>query len=181
MPATPWMDRLAGTPVPGLSLPGSDGSKVDLAELSRGPLVAYLYPGDSFEQGDGAARRRRASRRDSRTSTPTSCAVQRAGFREYALEFAALGARVLGISAEPNEVQRAVALTERLPFPLCSDPECRLADALSLPTLTDLDQRRYRRLTLICREGIVQTAFYPVSPKRSAMQALVWLERSSAR
>lgn len=112
---------------------------------------------------------------------PTSCAVQRASFREYALDFAAHGAKVIGVSSEPHETQRAIALAERLPFPLLSDVACSLADALSLPTVVEGEIRRYRRATLICKQGgVVGAVFYPVSPKRSAMQALAWLERSSS-
>lgn len=177
------MDRLIGMPLPRVALPGSDGATIELATLSKGPLIAYLYPGDGFQVGEIArvrgTPRSRAARARAGSATPTSCAVQRAGFREYALDFAALGTKVIGISSEAPDVQRAIALAEHLPFPLCSDSRCDLAEALSLPTLTDLGTRRYRRLTLGCIGGAVSAVFYPVSPKRSAAQALSWAEQAS--
>lgn len=183
MPATPWMDRLIGMTLPRLRLLCSDGATIDLATFSKGPLIAYLYPGDGSQAGEparlAATPRGRGSRRGGAPPAPTSCAVQRAGFRDYALDFAALGTRVIGISSESHDAQRAVALAEQLPFPLASDAECQVADALSLPTLTDLGVRRYRRVTLACVDGQIEAAFYPVSPKRSATQALSWAEQIS--
>jgi len=168
------MERIVGTPVPSVRMPCSDGGELDLAQLATSPLIAYLYPGDD-QQTTGSSEA--ASGRREASAAPSSCAVQRAGFREYALDFAALGVKVVGISSEPHHAQRSIALAERLPFPLLSDVDCVLADVLPLPTLAERESRRYRRVTLICGQGgAIKAVFYPVSPKRSAMQALSWLE-----
>lgn len=159
------MEHLVGMPLPLLRLPSTVGSESSLTQLSAGRTVVYLYPGDDSTPGHSPAQ-------------PSSCAVQRAVFREYALDFAAEGARIVGISSEPPETQAATAERERLPFPLISDRECRLADALDLPTFHDLGVRRFRRVTLICDQGVVAAVFYPVSPRRSAVQALTWLHGS---
>jgi peroxiredoxin len=157
------MEHLVGMPLPPLRLPSTTGVEVGLTQLSAGRAVVYLYPGD-----DSAS--------ESPPAQPSSCAVQRAAFREYALDFAAEGARIAGVSSEPHETQIATSQRESLPFPLVSDHECSLAEALELPTFVDLGVRRFRRLTLICDDGLVAAAFYPVSPRRSAAQALSWLQ-----
>lgn len=157
------MEQLVGMPLPPLRLPSTAGGEIGLTQLSSGAAVVYLYPGDDCR--DGAP-----------PTQPSSCAVQRAAFREYALDFAAQGTRIAGISSEPPETQLATARREHLPFALASDRECQLAQALELPTFLDAGIRRFRRLTLICQDGLVAAAFYPVSPRRSAIQALRWLQ-----
>lgn len=159
------MEHLVGMQLPPLRLPSTAGDAGGLTQLSAGRVVVYLYPGDDSTQ-------------EGPQDEPSSCAVQRAVFRQYALDFAAEGARIAGVSSEPHEAQVAAAEREHLPFPLISDRGCHLADALDLPTFLDLGTRRFRRLTLICEGGVVAAAFYPVSPRRSAAQALSWLHGS---
>jgi peroxiredoxin len=155
------MEHLVGMRLPALRMPSTGGGQVDLSQSSEDRLVIYLYPGDEAP---------------ARTPQPTSCAVQRASFREYALDFAAYGTKITGLSSERHQDQLATATAERLPFPLLSDPDCQLASALELPTFLDCGVRRYRRLTLICERGRVAAVLYPVPPRRSAIQALSWLE-----
>jgi peroxiredoxin len=157
------MEHLVGMSLPPLRLPSTTGQEVRLTQLSSERAVLYLYPGDEASE--------------QRAAQPSSCAVQRATFREYALDFAAQGAKITGVSSEPPHAQIATAKREHLPFALASDSDCALAEALELPTYLDLGVRRYRRLTLICDEGAIAAVFYPVSPRRSAPQALSWLQR----
>lgn len=157
------IEHLVGRRLPALCLPSTAGAEIELANLTKDRVVVYLYPGDEPPAAHGAPQ-------------PSPCAVQRASFREYALDFAAHGSKIAGLSSERHQSQLATAASERLPFPLLSDPECLLATALDLPTFVDLGVRRYRRLTLICERGAVVGALYPVPPRRSAAQALSWLE-----
>ncbi|HEY1688456.1 MAG TPA: redoxin family protein [Solirubrobacteraceae bacterium] len=160
------MERLLGVQAPSLRLRSSSGFDVDLPHLAASPLLLCLFPGDNEPPGDGAP--------------PSSCAVQRASLRKYALDFAALGVRILGVSSEPHELQSSIVSSEQLPFMLLSDGDCKLADALELPTFDDFGLRRYRRLTMIFRDEKIIAAFYPVSPRRAAVQALVWLQHKSS-
>ncbi|MHB1810434.1 MAG: redoxin domain-containing protein [Solirubrobacteraceae bacterium] len=162
-----WISRLVGTTLPNATLRCSDGTDIALSELAADPLLLCFYPGD--EDGPRASK------------TPTSCEVQRSGLRDYALDFAAFGVRVAGVSSEAHELQALRARGEQLPFPLLSDDGCALADALGLPTFDDLGTRRYRRTSLVAERGAVAAVFYPVSPRRAAVQALAWLERSGIR
>jgi len=176
-------DHLAGMELPRLRLPSTRGGEVDLAGAAGAGavvvppagreqvrhLVAYVYPRtgrpgvplpDGWDDIPGA-----------RGCTPQSCA-----YRDALAEFAALGASVLGVSAQTPAEQREFAEREHIPFPLLSDPELQLRDALRLPTFEAAGMTLYRRLTLIAVEGRIVKAFYPVfPPDRDAAQVLAWL------
>jgi peroxiredoxin len=108
-----------------------------------------------------------------RGCTPESC-----GFRDHAAELAALGARVAGLSGQPQAEQIAFAEHHRMPFPVIADPDLRLRDALSLPTFALHGVTYLRRLTIVAEVGRIVHAFYPVfPPDRHAQQVVGWLER----
>jgi peroxiredoxin len=165
-------DHLPGLEIPpGLSLPSTRGGDLDLGAAASGSdlVVAYVYPrtgvpGEPSPAGwddiPGA-----------RGCTPQSCA-----FRDSLAEFAAVGASVLGISAQSPAEQAEFAEREHIPFPLLADPGLRLAEALRLPTFEVEGMTLYRRLTLVARQGRVVKAFYPVfPPDRNAAEVLAWL------
>jgi peroxiredoxin len=166
-------DHLAGEPMPALSLPSTSDGAVDLAAVARGTLVLYVYPrtgrpGEPLPAGwddiPGA-----------RGCTPQSCA-----FRDHFAELRALGADVIGLSAQPLPEQVEFAQRVGLPYPILSDPRLELADALSLPTFEVAGMRLYRRLTLIAREGRIVKVFYPVfPPDRNAADVMAWLEAAT--
>ncbi len=169
-------DHLEGLPVPDLSLTSTaGGGEASLAALGAGLLVAYAYPrtgvpGQALPGGwddiPGA-----------RGCTPQSCA-----YRDALAEFDALGATVVGISAQSPAEQREFAAREQIPFALLSDEGLRLASELGLPTFEVDGMALYRRLTLIVEEGRIVKAFYPVfPPDRDAAQVLGWLRRGSQR
>jgi peroxiredoxin len=162
-------DHLTGLELPALELPSTLGSVADLAELSRQRLVVYMYPmtgvpGQPPPKGwddiPGA-----------RGCTPQSCA-----YRDSLAEFSALGATVVGISAQSPEEQREFAEREHIPFALLSDSGLRLAGQLHLPTFTADGMILYKRLTFVARAGKIARAFYPVfPPNRNAAEVLTWL------
>lgn len=166
---------LVGTALPDAILRGSDGGQHELAQLARDSLLLCFYPGDE-DTGDVGGQADGAD-----AQPPTSCEVHRAQLRDYSLDFAAFGVKIVAVSCEPHELQARRARVERLPYPLLSDGRCSLANALGLPTFEDLGARRYRRLSLLARSGTIAAVFYPVSPRRAAIQALAWLERSGIR
>src|SRR3954467_12823265 len=104
-------DHLAGLSVPAVRLPSTHGGEVDLARAAAGPgqLVVYVYPrtgtpGEPLPEGwdeiPGA-----------RGCTPQSCA-----FRDHVAEFAALGATLLGVSAQSAADQAEFAARESIPY-----------------------------------------------------------------
>jgi len=169
-------DHLAGTAMPGISLPSTTGERIDLvAAAEAGTLVLYCYPrtgrpGEPLPPGwdeiPGA-----------RGCTPQSCA-----FRDRFSELEARGARVLGLSAQPMAEQVEFAGRVGLPYPLLSDPDLELAEALRLPIFEVAGMRLYRRLTLIGRRGLIVKAFYPIfPPNRNAGEVIDWLAREGSR
>jgi peroxiredoxin len=165
-------DHLPGASLPSLALPSTAGMEVDIRERSAGTLVLYVYPrtgkpGEPLPPGwddiPGA-----------RGCTPQGCA-----FRDHHAELESLGARVLGLSAQSLADQHEFAERVGLPYPLLSDPELELAEALGLPTFEVAGMRLYRRLTLIARDGGIAKVFYPVfPPDRNAADVLDFLKTS---
>jgi peroxiredoxin len=162
-------DHLTGTRVPRLELPTTDGYGVELAERAQTLLVVYAYPKtgrpgvalpSGWDEIPGA-----------RGCTPQSCA-----FRDQHAEIAALGAHVLGLSAQTTAYQAELHDRLGLPYPLASDPLLTVADALGLPTFEADGERLYKRLTFIARAGVIEKVFYPVfPPDRNAQEVVEWL------
>ena len=160
--------HLPGLRLPSLPLMATDGSLVDLATLS-GRSVVYVYPRTGRPDQPLPAGWNEIP--GARGCTPQSCA-----YRDRSAELAALGARVFGLSTQDTAYQRETAERLHLPFPLLSDEQLALANALNLPTFDVDGMTLIRRLTLIVRDGEIETVFYPVfPPDADAGNALAWL------
>lgn len=159
----------AGTPLPGLSLPSSKGGTVDLSRLP-GRTVVFVYPWTgrpgltnppAWDDIPGA-----------HGSTP-----QAEGFRDLSRDFATRGVAVFGLSGQDGAHHRELAERLALPFPLLSDSDLAFARALRLPTFATGGVTYLKRLTLICADGLVTRALYPVHPPdRSAATTLAALD-----
>jgi peroxiredoxin len=157
--------------MPAIALPATTGSdlRVDQTPLGFQRLVLYFYPktgrpGIPMPKGwddiPGA-----------RGCTPEACC-----FRDHAGDLAETGAAVAGVSTQSTDYQREAAERLGLPFPLLSDRELRLTNALRLPTFGADGEVLIKRLTLIRRDGIVEKVFYPVfPPDRHADEVLEYL------
>jgi peroxiredoxin len=166
-------DHLPGLAIPPLVLQSSQGP-VDLAELAAERAVLYVYPRSGvpgvpllpgWNEFPGA-----------RGCTPQSC-----GFRDHAAELTAFGARVAGVSAQPLEAQIEFAERNHMPFPVISDIDLRLRDALGLPTFEIAGLTLYSRLALIAERGVIVKVVYPVfPPDRNAADVLAWLNENRA-
>jgi peroxiredoxin len=164
-------DHLPGLEMPTVSLPSTLGAEVDLAAAAAGPgwLVVYVYPrtgkpGEPLIEGWDEIPGARG------------CTPQNAAFRDHVTDFAALGATLLGVSAQSPEDQAEFAARETIPYPLLSDAGLELARALRLPTFEAGDLTLYKRVTLVARAGTIEHAFYPVfPPDQNAADVLEWL------
>ena len=160
--------HLEGMPVPALELESSVGP-VDLAGFGAERGVLYIYPRTGKPGHEIAAEWDAIP--GARGCTPESC-----GFRDHAEELRELGAQVAGLSSQPLVDQ--VELSERLgiTYPVISDPELALRDALQLPTFEFEGRTLYKRVTLVFEGGRIARCFYPVFPPDKAVEeVLAWL------
>ncbi|MEU7647122.1 peroxiredoxin [Streptomyces huasconensis] len=96
-----------GDTVEDFTLPDETGTPRTLSELlADGPVVLFFYPA---------------------ALTP-GCTAEACHFRDLAAEFAAAGARPVGISADAVERQREFNERHALGLPLLSDTEGRVRD-----------------------------------------------------
>jgi peroxiredoxin len=163
------MRHLPGTALPSVPLAATNGDTVDLARLP-GRTVVYAYPRtgqpgvaslDGWDQIPGA-----------RGCTPQSC-----GFRDHFAELQALGVdHLFGLSTQAPAYQREAAERLHLPFPILSDEQLRLTQALTLPTFETAGLTLLKRFALVIEAGTVAHVFYPVfPPDRNAGDVLAWL------
>ena len=161
--------HLPGAALPSVSLPATGGGPVDLAQIGHPRAVAYVYPMtgtpgvplvEGWDQIPGA-----------RGCTPESI-----GFRDNYQELAGLGVEVFGLSSQEPAEQAEAAGRLALPYRLLSDAGLVLAERLGLPTFTAGGVVRYKRLTLVVRDGRIEHVFYPVfPPDRHAGEVVAWL------
>jgi peroxiredoxin Q/BCP len=83
------------------TLPDQDGTDVTWSSLRGSPVVVFFYP---------------------KANTP-GCTKEACAFRDLDAEFAALGARVFGASADSPRSQTTFRAKHRLTMPLLSDKE----------------------------------------------------------
>ena len=167
-------DHLVGARIPALWFPSTDGTafRVDVVPVPATRLVLYTYPRTGVP-GVEPLVPEWDSIPGARGCTPESC-----GFRDHATDLAAVGAAVVGLSTQDTAYQREAVERLHLPFPLLSDVDHVLTDALRLPTFDVSGERLLRRLTLVVRAEVVEHVFYPVfPPDRHAADVLAWLRQ----
>jgi peroxiredoxin Q/BCP len=78
--------------------------------LSQGPVVLFFYP----------------------AAMTSGCTKESCHFRDMKAEFEALGAQRVGISADEVGKQRAFSDKHQFDFPLLSDPDRKVAEAMGV-------------------------------------------------
>ena len=97
-----------GAVAPDFELPDQDWKTVRLRELVLdGPVVLFFYP----------------------AAMTAGCTKESCHFRDLGAEFAAVGARRVGISTDPVERQRRFADQHGFDYPLLSDLDGQVANA----------------------------------------------------
>jgi peroxiredoxin len=161
--------HLTNMRIASVALPATDGTTVDLAALP-GTVVVYAYPRtgkpgvenpDGWDLIPGA-----------RGCSPQSCS-----FRDLFAELQSLGVnRLFGLSTQDTEYQREAAERLHLPFPILSDAQLRLTEAMKLPTFETGGMILLKRLTLVIHDGVIEHVFYPVfPPDQNAAEVAAWL------
>ncbi|MEW5763778.1 MAG: peroxiredoxin [Acidobacteriota bacterium] len=149
----------AGDRCPPFEVPDETGAVRTLKDLA-GPrgLVLYFYPKDN---------------------TP-GCTLEARDFRDLLPRFEALGYRVAGVSRDSQKSHCAFITKERLPFPLLSDADGRLSEAVGAWGEKVMYGRRSKgmiRSTLVLDPGGTVLRAYPkVSATGHAATVLAHLE-----
>jgi peroxiredoxin len=161
-----------GVTLPPLALPATDGGDVDVAALpGRSLVMVYPWTGrpghpnpPDWDDIPGA-----------HGSTP-----ELEDFRDRHADFLGLGIRLFGLSRQTTDDQRELVARLALPFPLLSDAAGRFSSALRLPSFTTGGEIYLKRLTLLIRDGRIETAFHPVpDPEGHASEVLLWLKQQT--
>jgi peroxiredoxin Q/BCP len=152
----------AGDEAPDFTLPDQHGDRVTLSELRGAPVVLYFYP---------------------RADTP-DCTTLACGVRDHRADYAAEGARVLGISPDSVEAIAKFAVKHSLDFTLLADPDHVVADLYG----TWVEKRNYgktymgvqRSTFIIDPEGEIAHVIEKASPKTHDDQVLEALAQANA-
>src|ERR1700709_315006 len=164
--------HLVGMTIPPISLVATDDTSVMLSGL-KGRTVVFAYPRtgepgkialvDDWDMIPGA-----------RGCTPHTCA-----FRDLFAELKAAGAaHVFGLSTQSNTYQTEMASRLHLPFPVLSDEQLKLTQALKLPTMQVAGLTMMKRMALVIDDARITHVFYPVfPPDRNAGDVLAWLKK----
>ncbi len=143
-----------GLKLPPVALPATDGSDVSLAALKERSIIAvYPWTGrpghpnpPNWDDIPGA-----------HGSTP-----ELEGFRDYHAGFVQRGTQIYGLSGQATDDQREMVMRLCLPFLILSDAKGAFATALRLPSFTTGGVGYLKRLTLVVRDGIIESVVYPV-------------------
>ena len=158
----------AGTRLPAVLLPATDGSDVLLAAVPGRSIVAIFpwtgRPGEpnppDWDVIPGA-----------HGSTP-----ELEGFRDLHAAFTERGVAIFGLSCQATDYQREMAIRLRLPFLMLSDADGLLAASLRLPSFAAGDETYLKRLTLVVSGGVIESVVYPVlNPAQHASDMLARL------
>ncbi len=147
-----------GDQVPDFQALDQHGRTVTLSELlEHGPLVLFFYP----------------------KAMTRGCTAESCHFRDLAADFAALGARAVGISADSVEDQARFDETHGLGMPLLSDPGRSIASIFGVKRPGPLFNRR--TTFVIGQDRRVRAAIHSeVSMDRHADRALEVLRAEHA-
>ncbi len=100
-----------GDTAPDFELPDQDGAKRKLSDLlGSGPVVLFFYP----------------------AAMTTGCTAESCHFRDLSAEFAAVGAQIVGISADEVDKQQQFAGKHGFGYPLLSDTDRTVAEAFGV-------------------------------------------------
>ena len=137
-----------GEQAPDFELPNQNGELVRLSDLRGQWTALYFYP---------------------RANTP-GCTTQACGVRDRGGEYAAAGARVIGVSPDEPEALKKFAGKFDLGFTLLGDPDHAVADAYGAWGEKSMYGKKYmgilRSTFVIDADGKIARVFPKVQPKK---------------
>ena len=163
-------EHLAGRTLPALSLPASDGTVVQLDQVSDGRWLIFVYPTTGipgqelplgWDQIPGAR----------------GCTTEACGFRDNFADLLDAGLdAIYGLSSQQSRYQHELVERLRLPYPMLSDRSFALEQSLGLPTFEVGASTFYKRLTMVIRKTTIEHVFYPIfPPNEHARDVLAWI------
>jgi len=162
--------HLPGVDVPPLLLRATTGNWIRLDHSPTRWTVVYAYPRTGVPDQESPPGWDAIP--GARGCTPQNCA-----FRDHYTELLGLGATVYGLSTQTTEYQQEMATRLHLPYPVLSDADLTLTDALRLPSFRYGDWILLKRFTLILHQGTIEHVIYPVFPSNAdAPAAVAWLQ-----
>jgi peroxiredoxin Q/BCP len=142
-----------GDKAPAIQVVASDGTRVDLA-APGGPLVLYFYPKDDT----------------------SGCTREAQDFTTLSPDFAAAGARVIGVSRDPMKRHEKFIEKYSLSVALASDEDGRISDAFGTWVEKSMYGRKYmgmeRATFLIGPDGTIRKAWRKVKVPGHAAEVL---------
>jgi len=149
------------------ALVGSTIPSLDNDPLSDAPFtVIYAYPGTGLVGIDDVP-------------GGAGCTLESCTYRDRLPEFAALGAKVVGVSTQRPDEQRQFAKLNRIQFPLVSDVDLRFTTALRLPTFRLQGVTRLKRLTLVVdAQRMIRGTLFPIRDVTGGVEEALVLVRS---
>jgi peroxiredoxin Q/BCP len=137
-----------GRKAPDFKLPDQDGNVVKLSTLRGAPVVVYFYP---------------------KAGTP-GCTTQACGVRDREADYAATGARVLGVSPDAVAKVKKFHDEQKLNFTLLADPDHTVAERYGVWVEKSMYSNRYmgveRTTFVIDPAGKVIEVLRKVKPKQ---------------
>lgn len=132
---------LPGKPAPSFCLPDADGTVVCLKDFSGKWVVVYFYPRDN---------------------TP-GCTLEARGFSDAVDEFAALGAEIIGVSADTVDSHKKFAEKQNLRFRILSDENHDVLHAYGVWKEEKILGGIERSTFLVDPEGTISTVWRKVN------------------
>lgn len=159
--------RLVGRRLPGVILNQHDGQPAALDGFGSW-TVLYCFPG-AFAPGA-----RGYPPGWSEIPGAAGCTLESMTYASRHPDFVALGAQVRGVSTQRPDQLAAFVDHARLPFPLLSDQDNRLAAGLRLPTFRAAGVDRLKRLTLLADPGaVIRAVQYPVTDPAASVDGML--------
>ncbi|MEV4367636.1 winged helix-turn-helix transcriptional regulator [Nonomuraea sp. NPDC049637] len=108
----------------------------------------------------------------------TGCTLEALAYASRFADFEAAGATIRGVSTQRPDQLAAFVAHAKLPYPLLSDQNDRLAAGLLLPTFRTAGVDRFKRLTLLADPGsVVRAVQFPISDPAGSVDEMLALVR----